>query len=126
MSKLWVGSLYYFLNVLLHIGVFGILFFVSAPFDAPTLSYITELWHSAEGRELIIFNTSLLIANLIFALSILFLAPHSKALLIIMAVIAWIGLVFAYLSETVGLVAYAAGAIHLTMVSFYRLKTGKN
>mgnify|MGYP000542249256 CR=1 FL=1 len=122
MNKLWVGSLYYFLNVILHLGVFGVLFFVSASDHLTILEYIAEFWQSPEGRETIIFNSALLIANLVFALGIIFLAPRSSIILIIMAVIAWLGLIFAYQAELVGLLAYAAGAIHLSIFSYNHFK----
>jgi hypothetical protein len=122
MNKLWIGSLYYGLNVILHLGAFGVLFFVSAPDHLTTLEYISEFWLSPEGRVLIILNSSLLIANLVFALSIIFLASRSSIVLIIMTFIAWIGLLFAYLYDAVGLVGYAAGAIHLSCFSFNKFK----
>jgi hypothetical protein len=122
MNKLWVGSLYYFLNVLLHLGIFGVLFFVSSPDNLKALDYFFEFWHSAEGREIIILNTSLLLANLFFALSIIFLAPRATIVLVTMAFIACTGLVLAYLNDLVGLLAYAAGAIHLSFFSFNKFK----
>ena len=124
MNKLWIGSVYYFLNVILHLGVFGILFVISAPDDVATLEYIADLWLSPEGKALIISNAGLLMANLIFALGIIFAASRSRIVLIIMTLIAWLGLVFAYRAETVGLVGYAAGAIHLSYFSFnqFRIK----
>ena len=125
MNKLWIGSLYYFLNVILHLGVFGVLFFISAPDHVTTLEYIAEFWLSPEGRALIILNSGLLIANLVFALSIIYVASRSSSVLIIMTFIAWMGLVFAYLYGSVGLVGYAAGAIHLSAFSFNKFK-GKN
>jgi hypothetical protein len=126
MNKLWVGSLYYFLNVILHMGVFGIIFVVSTPDDLTTRDYIAELWLSPEGKALIILNAGLLMANLIFALGILFLASRSNIVLIIMTLLAWLGLVFAYRAETVGLVAYAAGAMHLSYFSFNQTRTKKD
>lgn len=123
MNKLWVGSLYYCLNVMLHMGVLGALFLVSAPDHLTTLDYISELWLSPEGRGLIILNSSLLIVNLVFALSIIFIASRSSIVLIIMTLIAWTGLILAYLYGTVGLVGYAAGAIHLSGFSFNKFKT---
>jgi hypothetical protein len=123
MNKLWVGSIYYFLNVILHLGVFGITFVVSVPDDVTTLEYIADIWLSPEGKALIMLNASLLIANLVFALGIIFVAPRSRIVLIIMALLAWLGLVFAYHTETVGLVAYAAGAIHLSYFSFNQFRT---
>lgn len=118
MNKLWVGSLYYFLNVILHIGVFWVLFFVATPESMTVMDYISGFWHSTEGREVIFLNSSLLLANLIFALSIMFLAPHSVIVLFVMTFIAWVGLLFAYFNGLVGLLAYAAGAIHLSFISF--------
>jgi hypothetical protein len=123
MTKLWIGSLYYFLNVVLHMGVLGVLFFVSAPDQLTRLEYISEFWFSPEGRMLIILNSSLLIANLVFALSIIYVASRSSRVLIIMTFIAWMGLILAYLYGTVGLVGYAAGAIHLSGFSFNKFKT---
>jgi hypothetical protein len=123
MTKLWIGSLYYFLNVVLHMGVLGVLFFVSAPDQLTRLEYISEFWFSPEGRMLIILNSSLLIANLVFALSIIYVASRSSRVLIIMTFIAWMGLILAYLYGAVGLVGYAAGAIHLSGFSFNKFKT---
>jgi len=123
MNKLWVGSLYYCLNVILHLSVFGILFVVSVSDDVTTLEYIAEVWLSPEGKALIILNASLLIANLVFALSIIFIASRSDIVLIMMTLIAWLGLLFAYRPGTVGLVAYAAGAIHLSHFSFNQFRT---
>ena len=123
MNKHWVGSIYYFLNVVLYIGAFVILFFVSVPDHLTTLEYIAEVWLSQEGKALIILNASLLIANLVFALSIIFIASRSNIVLIIMTLIAWLGLLFAYRAGTVGLVAYAAGAIHLSYFSFNQFRT---
>ena len=124
MNKLWVGAIYYCLNVILHIGVFGILFVLSASDDVTTLEYIAEVWLSPEGKALIILNASLLIANLVFALCIIFVASHSNIVLIMMTLIAWLGLLFAYHAGTVGLVAYAAaGAIHLSYFSFNQFRT---
>jgi len=40
-----------------------------------------------------------------------------------MIFIAWMGLLFAYHYGTVGLVGYAAGAIHLSAFSFNKFKT---
>lgn len=122
MNKLWIGSLYYFLNVVLHLGIFGVLFVVSAPDHLTTLDYIVEFWLAPEGRETIIFNSALLITNLVFALGIIFLAPRSSIILILMAVIAWLGLLFAYQGGLVGLLAYAAGAIHLSIFSYNQFK----
>ena len=122
MNKLWVGSVYYCLNVILHIGAFGVLFLVSAPDNLTTLEYISEFWLYPGGTDLIIINSSLLIANLVFALSIIFVASRSSIVLIIMTLIAWMGLVFAYLSGAAGLIAYAAGAIHLSVFSFNKFK----
>lgn len=120
MNKLWVGSLYYFLNVILHTGIFFLLFVTTAPADITTVDYIAELWHTIEGKETITVNSAFLIINLFFALSILYLAPRSRTLLLTLTTLAWLALIFAFLMETVGLVAYAAGALHLSMVSFYR------
>ena len=122
MNKLWIGSLYYGLNVILHLGVLGVLLPVSAPDHLTTLQYISEFWLSPEGKVQIILNSSLLIANLVFALSIIFLASRSSIVLIIMTFIAWMGLVFAYHYGTVGLVGYAAGVIHLSCFSFNKFK----
>jgi hypothetical protein len=106
-------------------GVFGIIFVVSAPDDLTTRDYIIEFWLSPEGKSLIILNSSLLIANLVFALGIIFVASRSNIVLIIMTLLAWLGLVLAYRAETVGLVAYAAGAIHLSYISFNQPRTKK-
>jgi len=122
MNKLWVGSIYYFLNVILHIGVFGVLFFVSVPDHFTTLDYIAELWHASAVRETIILNSSLLFANFIFALIIMLMTSRSILLLIIMTLIAWAGLCVAFILGTVGLMAYAAGAMHLTLISFNQFK----
>jgi hypothetical protein len=124
MNKLWIGSLYYFLNVILHLGIFLVLFVVSAPDDVTTLGYIAELWLSPEGKALIILNASALIANLVFALGIIAVASRSKLVLVIMTLLAWLGLVLAYQAEALGLVAYAAGAMHLSYFSFnqFRIK----
>ena len=122
MNKLRVASLYYFLNVILHLGVFGVLFFATAPAHLTTLEHITELWLSPEGRALIALNSSLVIINLVFALSIIFVASRSNSVLIVMALLAWIGLLFAYRAGAVGLVAYAAGAIHLSAFSYIKLR----
>jgi hypothetical protein len=122
MNTLWVGAFYYFLNVILHTGIFGVLFFVSIPDNFTWLEYISEFWHSSEGREIILINSSLLMANLVFALSIIFIAPRSTLLLIIMTFIAWIGLLVAYFYGSVGLLAYAAGAIQLSFISFTKFK----
>lgn len=124
MNKLWVGSIYYFLNVILHLIVFGVLLFVSSSENVTIIETIAGIWHSPEGRTLITINASLLIANVIFALSIIFVASRSDSGLIIMTLIAWFGLVLAYRAESVGLVGYAAGAMHLSYFSFNKIKNG--
>jgi hypothetical protein len=100
--------------VVSHVGVLAILFFASVPNDITTSDYISEFWHTPEGGNLIILNVGLLLANLIFALSIIYLASNSYTVLVVMTLIAWLGVLAAYYIEAVGLVAYTAGAIHLT------------
>ena len=126
MTKVWIGSLYYFLNVLLHIGVLIILFFVSIPENVTILEHGAVFWQSAEGKELTLLNISLLVANLVFALSTLLLAPRSYSILVRMAVIAWLILLGAYYAGTIGLVAYAAAAIHLTACCYFQGKQNRN
>ena len=70
MIKVWVGSLCYFLNVILHLGVLAILFLVSVPEHLTILDHSIAFWQSAEGKELTLLNINLLVANLVFALSI--------------------------------------------------------
>jgi hypothetical protein len=123
MNKLWVGSLYYFLNVILHVGVFWVLLHASASDQLTLLEQVFEFWNFPDGKALIISNAGLLMANLIFALGILFVASRSNIVLIIMTLIAWLGLLFAYRAGAVGLVAYAAGAMHLSYFSFNQLRT---
>lgn len=122
MNKLWVGSIYYFLNVLLHIGVLVILYVISADDSMTLLEYGTAFWQSEEGRELTVLNISLLSANLAFAITVIMVQTTIRNVTLL-ALIAWIGLVLAYLYGTVGLVAYAAGAIHLTSVCYFQRKS---
>jgi hypothetical protein len=123
MNNLRVSSLYYFLNVILHLGVCGVIFFATAPAHLTTLEHITDLWLSPGGRALIALNSSRVITNVVFALSIVFVASHSNSVLIVMALLAWMGLLFAYRAGAVGeLVAYAAGAIHLSAFSYIKLR----
>lgn len=99
MTKVWIGSLYYFLNVLLHIGVLIILFFVSIPENVTILEHGAVFWQSAEGKELTLLNISLLVANLVFALSVFFLASRSYRVLVIMTVVACLGFLGLTISE---------------------------
>lgn len=126
MIKVWIGSLYYFLNVILHLGVLTILFLVSVPEHLTILEYGTAFWQSEEGKELTLLNISLLVANLVFALSIFFLASRSYSILVMMTVVACLGLLGAYYIGTLGLVAYAAGAIHLTACCYFQSKQNRN
>ena len=126
MIKVWVGSLCYFLNVILHLGVLAILFLVSVPEHLTILDHSIAFWQSAEGKELTLLNISLLVANLVFALSTLLLAPRSYSILVRMAVIAWLILLGAYYAGTIGLVAYAAAAIHLTACCYFQGKQNRN
>ncbi len=126
MIKVWVGSLCYFLNVILHLGVLAILFLVSVPEHLTILDHSIAFWQSAEGMELTLLNINLLVANLVFALSIFFLASCSYRVLVIMTVVACLGLFGAYYIGTLGLVAYAAGAIHLTACCYFQGKQKRN
>jgi len=123
MNKLWIGSIYYFLNVILHLGAFGVLFFVMPPEQATAVEFVSEYWLDPEGRALILLNSGLLIVNLAFALSILFIAPRFDRVLILMTIMAWLGLLLAFYVGTAGLVAYAGGAIHLAYFSYNKFKT---
>jgi len=126
MTKVWIGSLYYSLNVILHLGVLTILFLVSVPEHLTILDHSIAFWQSAEGKELTLLNISLLVANLVFALSVFFLASRSYRVLAMMTVVACLGLLGAYYIGTLGLVAYAAGAIHLTACCYFQGKQNRN
>jgi len=57
---------------------------------------------------------------------VFFLASRSYRVLVMMTVVACLGLLGAYYIGTLGLVAYAAGAIHLTACCYFQGKQNRN
>jgi len=123
MNKSWVPSIIYFINVIFHIGVFGVLFAVALPDGFTFQEYVVDFWSYPEGKEVILMNTAFLIGNLIFAFIILMFVNNSLLSTRIFAFLAWSFVLLVYLFGATGVIfSYILGAINLTIFSVNKHK----
>ena len=122
MNKPWIGAFFYFLNVMLSIGMFWILFTVAIPECFTTIEFISDSWSYPEGREVIIINSTLFIFNLIFALIIILLLSRSTLLAVAITLLAWASLLAVYFFGLSDIFTYAAGAVYLSIFTFKKLQ----
>jgi len=122
MNKAWIGSLFYFLNVILYLASFVVVFAMAIPEEYTILENISAFWHYQEGRDAILINSILLVSNLLFAFAILILVQNSKTTAIVLTVISWAGVITAYFIGILSIFSYLGGAVYLSIFTYQSIE----
>jgi len=123
MNKPWIPSIIYFINVIFHIDVFGVLFTIAIPECFTILEHVVDFWGYPEGKDTILMNTTFLMGNLIFGFIILIFVNKSLLNSKVLTFLAWIFVLLVYFFGTTGLIfIYILGAINLTIFSVNKHK----
>ena len=120
-------SAIYFMNVILHIGVFWVLFTVAIPEHLTIQEQIIDFWSHPEGKEVILLNLSFLVGNLIFAFTIISKFNKSLFSSILIVILSWTLALAIYSFGANGLLySYILGAIMLTYFAVGKYNANKN
>ena len=127
MYKRFAQSAIYFLHVILHLGMFWVLFAVAIPNHLSIQEHIVELWSDPQGRHVVLINAAFLAGNLSFALAVFCFVDKSRLIAALFSMAAWALAAVAYQFGAAGAIYnYVLGAAVVTLFCIANPKRKKN